>query len=202
MVNPSLDPTRPNGSELPTFSYGGEGIPRVLKQYRSSPYRYIFPIRWSNQPNQSERRLYVPLTWITPDPGNGLVFAWRQAIAWTNFHFIIKYTLRDTLQWFLVVWKKCIWKWYAKLWSSCLGLSVLNMALIYIATTTVMNPPIGYTCNRVNKAAKKLHFVTNVIITTMKTRCTHGNNMCSRPTYWLGCFKRHLSMKIWYPARW
>ena len=34
MVNPSLDPTRPDGSELPTFSYGGEGVPRALKQYR------------------------------------------------------------------------------------------------------------------------------------------------------------------------
>ena len=44
-VNLSPDPTRPGGSELPTFSYGGEGIPRVLKQYRFSPHRYIFPIR-------------------------------------------------------------------------------------------------------------------------------------------------------------
>ena len=34
MVNPSLTPTQPEGSELPTFRYGGEGIPRVLKQYR------------------------------------------------------------------------------------------------------------------------------------------------------------------------
>ena len=33
MVNPSLAPTQPEGSELPTFSYGGEGISRVLKQY-------------------------------------------------------------------------------------------------------------------------------------------------------------------------
>ena len=45
MVNPSLAPTQPEGSELPTISYGGEGIPRVLKQYRFSPYGYIFPIR-------------------------------------------------------------------------------------------------------------------------------------------------------------
>ena len=43
MVKPSLDSTQPDGSELPTFSYGGEGIPRVLKQYR-------------NQLNQSARR--------------------------------------------------------------------------------------------------------------------------------------------------
>ena len=34
MVNPSLAPTQPEGLELPTFTYGGEGIPRVLKQYR------------------------------------------------------------------------------------------------------------------------------------------------------------------------
>ena len=45
MVNPSLAPTQPEGSELPTISYRGEGIPRVLKQYRFSPYGYIFPIR-------------------------------------------------------------------------------------------------------------------------------------------------------------
>ena len=45
MVNPSLAPTQPEGSELPTFSYGGEGIPHVLKQYRFSPFGYIFPIR-------------------------------------------------------------------------------------------------------------------------------------------------------------
>ena len=32
MVNPSLAPTQSEVSELPTFSYGGEGIPRVLKQ--------------------------------------------------------------------------------------------------------------------------------------------------------------------------
>ena len=39
MVNPSLDPTQPDGSELSTFSYRGECIPRVLKQYRFSPHR-------------------------------------------------------------------------------------------------------------------------------------------------------------------
>ena len=54
MVNPSLAPNQPEGSELPTFSYGGEGIPRVLKQYRFSPHGYISPIRWSNQLNQPE----------------------------------------------------------------------------------------------------------------------------------------------------
>ena len=27
MVNMSLDPTSPDGPELPTFSHGGEGIP-------------------------------------------------------------------------------------------------------------------------------------------------------------------------------
>ena len=89
MVNLSPDPTGPGGSELPTFSYGGEGIPRVLKQYRFSPHRYIFPIRWSNQLNQSERRIYAPLTWITTDSGNGLESARRQAIAWTIFYFVI-----------------------------------------------------------------------------------------------------------------
>ena len=35
----------------------------------------------------------------------------------------------------------------------------------------------------------------------MKTRCIHGSNMCSRPIYWLGCIKRHFSMKIWYPKK-
>ena len=38
MVNPSLSPTQPEGSELPTISDGGEGIPRVPKQYRFYPY--------------------------------------------------------------------------------------------------------------------------------------------------------------------
>ena len=30
MFNPSVDPTRPDGSELFTFSYGDQDIPRVL----------------------------------------------------------------------------------------------------------------------------------------------------------------------------
>ena len=81
-------PDRPDGPELPTFSYGGEAIPRVLKQYRFSPHRCISPIWWSNQLNQSERRIYAPLTRITTDPGNGLVSARRQTIAaWTQFSF-------------------------------------------------------------------------------------------------------------------
>ena len=45
MVNPSLAPTQPEGSELPTFGYGGESIPRVLNSTVFSPYGYIFPIR-------------------------------------------------------------------------------------------------------------------------------------------------------------
>ena len=61
MVNPSLAPTQREGSELLTFSYGGEGIPRVYKQYRFSPHGYIFPMLWSNQLNQSERLIYAPL---------------------------------------------------------------------------------------------------------------------------------------------
>ena len=85
MVNPSLTPTQPEGLELPTFIYGGEGIPRVLKQYRFCPHRYIFPIRRSYQPNQSKRLIYAPLAWITTDSGNGLVSFMCQAIAWTNF---------------------------------------------------------------------------------------------------------------------
>ena len=85
MVNPSLTPTQPEGSELPTFSYGGESMPRVLKQYVFSPHGYIFPIRWSNQLNQSERLIYAPLTWITTDSSNGLVSSLCQAITWTNF---------------------------------------------------------------------------------------------------------------------
>ena len=43
MVNPSLAPTQPEGSELPTFSYGGEGISRVLKQYRFFSKWIYFP---------------------------------------------------------------------------------------------------------------------------------------------------------------
>ena len=85
MVNPSLAPTQPEGSEFPTFSYGGEGIPRVPKQYRFSPHWYIFPIRWINQLNQSERLIYAPLAWITTDSGNGLVSSLCEAIAWIDF---------------------------------------------------------------------------------------------------------------------
>ena len=50
-----------------------------------SPHGHIFPTRWSNQLNQSERVIYVPLAWISTDPGNGLVSSLCQAIAWTNF---------------------------------------------------------------------------------------------------------------------
>ena len=60
-IRPSPRPMQPEGLELPTFSYGGEGIPRVIKQYRFSPHGYIFPIRWSNQLNQSMRLIYAPL---------------------------------------------------------------------------------------------------------------------------------------------
>ena len=86
MVNPSLAPTQPEGSELPTFSYGGEGIPRVLKQYRFFSAWIYFPIRWSDQLNQSERLIYAPLAWITTNLGNGLVSSLCQAIVWTNFY--------------------------------------------------------------------------------------------------------------------
>ena len=61
MVNLSLAPTQPEGSEFPLSAMGGEGIPRVLKQYCFSPHGYIFPIQWSNQLNQSERLIYAPL---------------------------------------------------------------------------------------------------------------------------------------------
>ena len=88
--DPSLAPTQPEGSELSTISYqgyGGEGIPRVLKQYRFSPYGYIFPVREvinSINPRDSYR-VYAPLAWITTDSGNGLVSSLCQAIAWPNF---------------------------------------------------------------------------------------------------------------------
>ena len=42
---------------------------------------------------------------------------------------------------------------------------------------------------------KKLRFATRVIIAIIQTRCIHGNNTCSRPICWLGCLKRHFSMK-------
>ena len=91
MVNPSLSPTPPEGSELPTVSYGGEGVPRVLKQYRFSLRRYIFPIRWSNQPNQSERLIYVFSV-----PSHCL----------KQFWFIINGTLGTNCSVFIVIWKK------------------------------------------------------------------------------------------------
>ena len=69
MVNPSLAPTQPEGSELPTISYGGEGILRVLQQYRFSPYGYIFPIREvSNSINPRDSHMHhwpgSPLTQV------------------------------------------------------------------------------------------------------------------------------------------
>ena len=103
MVNPYLAPTQPEGSELSTFSYGGEGIPRVLKQYRLSLHGYISPIRWSNQLNQSERLIYAPLAWITTDSGNGLV---SSLFAWTNFALLLTVPLGTNCSDFLVVWKK------------------------------------------------------------------------------------------------
>ena len=44
MVNPYLAPTQTEGSELPTFCYGGEGIPRVLKKYHFFSAWIYFPI--------------------------------------------------------------------------------------------------------------------------------------------------------------
>ena len=78
-----------------------------------SPHGYIFPIRWSNQLNQSERLICAPLAWITTDPGNGLVSSLCQAIAWSKFWFIINCTLGNKLQWFFSRLTKIIWKWYA-----------------------------------------------------------------------------------------
>ena len=85
MVNPSLAPTQPEGSELPTFSYGGEGIPRVLKQYRFFLPMDIFSQYGEVINSINPRLIYAPLAWITTDPGNGLVSSLCQAIAWTNF---------------------------------------------------------------------------------------------------------------------
>ena len=99
MVNPSLTPTQPEGSESPTFSYGGEGIPRAVKQYRFFFFAWKYlPNTWSNQLNQSERLIYAPLGWITTDSGNGLVSSMCQAIAWTKFWFVINCTVRRKLQ--------------------------------------------------------------------------------------------------------
>ena len=201
MVKPSLDPTRLDRSDLSTFSCGCEGIPCVLKQYRISPHRYTFPIRWSNQLNQSEKRTYAPLTWITTDPGNDWVSARRQAIVWTNFHSIINCTLRNTLQWFFSSLKKMHLEIMGKLVvivsrPQCVKYGI---DLYPYPTVMYMYPPNGYTCKRVNKTPEKLLLPTHVIIATIKTRCMHENSMCSRPIYWLGCFKRHFSMKKGIP---
>ena len=125
MVNPSPAPTQPEGSELPTFIYGSEGIPRVLKLYRFSPHGYMFPIRWSDQPNQSERLIYEPLAWITTDSGHGLVSSLCQAINSTNFDLQLTAPLGTDWSNFLVAWKKYL-EMICKLWSSYLGLNVLK----------------------------------------------------------------------------
>ena len=163
MVNLSPDPTRPDGSELPTFSYGGEGIPRVLKQYRFFSASIYFPIRWSNQLNQSERRIYAPLTWITTDPGNDLVSARRQAIAWTNFHFIINCTATNTLQWcFSRLKKKMHLEMICKIVvilsrPQCVkhGIDLYRYHYSHVSTKYWPN---GYTCNRVNKTPERATF--------------------------------------------
>ena len=76
IVNPYLDPTRPEGLELLTLGYGGEGIPRVLKQYRFFSAWIYFPMRWSNRLNEPQRRISAS--------GSSLVSARRQAIARTD----------------------------------------------------------------------------------------------------------------------
>ena len=60
MVNPSLDPTQPDhadGSELPTVNYGGEGIPRVFSTVFLRILSFFFPIRWSHELNESQKRI-------------------------------------------------------------------------------------------------------------------------------------------------
>ena len=85
MVNPSLAPTQPEGRNCPLSVLGVKVSLACSNNTVYSPHGYIFPIRWSNQLNQSERLIYAPLAWITTDLGNGLVSSLCQAIAWTNF---------------------------------------------------------------------------------------------------------------------
>ena len=77
IVNPYLDPTRPEGLELLTLGYGGEGIPWALTvPFFSAFYHCVFPVRWSNQLNEPQRRISAS--------GSSLVSARRQAIARTD----------------------------------------------------------------------------------------------------------------------
>ena len=98
--------------------------------------------------------------------------------------------------------KKMDWKWYAKLWASCPGLHVLNMAMIYTTTTTIYIHQMDIRAIMWTEHQKKLHFVTHIKITIMQTYCMHGNSMCSRPIYWLGCLKQYFSIKLWYTTKW
>ena len=59
MVNPSLAPTQTEASELPTISYGGEGIPRVLKQYRFFQALSYFPQDYDYELNLLIRHSFV-----------------------------------------------------------------------------------------------------------------------------------------------
>ena len=139
VVNPSLDPTQPDASELPTFSYGSEGILRGLKQYRFFSASIYFQKYGEviNSINPGDTHMHYwqeyPLTQVMA------WFCWVLNQCLNQFSFIINCTLR---------------KWYAKLTSSCLGINVLSMALIFTATTTVIYPSNGYTSNRVKNTRK------------------------------------------------
>ena len=80
---PHPDPTWRVG--ILHFQLWGWRYPSGAQTVSFSPHRYIIPIQWSNQLNQSERLIYAPLALITTDSGNALVSSLCQAIAWTNF---------------------------------------------------------------------------------------------------------------------
>ena len=103
MVNPSLEPTRPDGSELHTCSYGCEGLLRVLWQY-SFFLHFIdvyFPstVKWSTQCIRKTHICSVDLDhhWL-----RYWLRVWSAPSHCLNqFWLIITYTRRNKLQWFL-----------------------------------------------------------------------------------------------------
>ena len=73
------------GVGIAHFQLWGEGNSRALTlPFFSAFYRCVFPVRWSNQLNEPQKRIYEPLDWTTTDSCNGLVSVRRQAIACTD----------------------------------------------------------------------------------------------------------------------
>ena len=147
MVNPSLGPTRPDGLELPTISYRGEGIRRAL----AVPFHWHFigvlshygDVINSMNPRDAHMRHWIESP-LTPVMGWCLLGAKplpEPILIYKHVHPKEHIAVKFFLKIHTFPLKKCICNWYAKWWSSCLGLNMLNMGLIYTNTTAIIYSP-------------------------------------------------------------